>query len=64
MVEPVEDNGGVGDIDGVGVLRLEVELDSVGQGGGHYSSTELTTRNGIITDNFTLCGEELAVIGA
>ena len=62
MVEPVEDNGGISNINGVGVLGLEVELDGVGEGGGHYSSTELTTRNSIIPDNLAFSSEELAVI--
>ncbi len=59
MIQPVENDGGVGDVDGAGDLGTEVMLDRVGEGGGDNSSTEFGAGNGVVTDNFTLGSEEL-----
>ena len=61
MMEPMEDNGGVGDIDGVDELGSEVMLGGVGEGGRHHCSTEFTTRDSTISNNLTLSRVKLAM---
>ena len=59
LIQPVENDDGVGDVDGAGDLGTEVVLDRVGEGGEDNSSTEFGSGNGVVVDNFTLGSDEL-----